>query len=302
MVALRTAGFGLAFGLLAIVWSGVAPAAPSGAVIAVVQSSQADGATGTRTLSVEAPVYSGDKIITGAIGEAQIKFRDNTKLVVGPNSMMVIDAFVFNDNNTARQVSINAVRGAFRFITGNSPKDAYTINTPTATIGVRGTEFDFNVDRGDGQTALVMFGGMTRICPKTLSDGSPNKSRRECVEARSACGMTIIPSGGSVRQLKASEERNVMINQDFRYIRDQERLLADFRVNTATCGNTYVDMTRSGSAQSTPPPPTGGPVAPPPHCPPPPPPCGFGGYEHTEFHAQTGEGSGDSRGHSPGFR
>ena len=52
--------------------------------------------------------------------------------------MMVIDAFVFNNDNTARQVSISAVRGAFRFIAGKSSKDAYSITTPTATIGVRG--------------------------------------------------------------------------------------------------------------------------------------------------------------------
>ena len=52
--------------------------------------------------------------------------------------MMIIAAFVFNNDDTARQVSINAVRGAFRFITGKSSKDAYSITTPTATIGVRG--------------------------------------------------------------------------------------------------------------------------------------------------------------------
>jgi hypothetical protein len=115
-----------------------ASAQPSGIVIAVVQQARIDGQTGVKTLFPEAPVFSGDEIITDAIGEAQIRFRDNTKLVVGPNSMMVIDAFVFNDDDTARQISISAVRGAFRFISGNSPKDAYSIKTPTATIGIRG--------------------------------------------------------------------------------------------------------------------------------------------------------------------
>ena len=115
-----------------------AGAQPSGIVIAVVQQSEADGETGKRVLMTEAPVFSGDHIITGPIGQAQVKFRDDTKLVVGPNSTMIIDAFVFKNDNTARQISINAVRGAFRFITGKSPKDAYSITTPTATIGVRG--------------------------------------------------------------------------------------------------------------------------------------------------------------------
>ena len=80
---------------------------------------------------------AGDPIITDAVGFVQVKFRDDTKLVVRPNSMMVIDAFVFNNDNTARRVSISAVRGACRFITGKSSKDAHSITTPTATIGVR---------------------------------------------------------------------------------------------------------------------------------------------------------------------
>ena len=122
---------------LAIVALPTEAAGPSGIVIAVVQATEADGQTGKRVLVQSGPVYSGDHITTGPNGQAQVKFRDNTKLIVGPNSMMVIDAFIF-EGDTARKININAVRGAFRFITGKSPKDAYTITTPTATIGVRG--------------------------------------------------------------------------------------------------------------------------------------------------------------------
>ncbi len=138
MSTLRTVA--IAFAALASVAVGAAAvsAEPSGIVIAVVQQSEADGETGRRVLMEEAAVFSGDRIITGPVGEAQVRFRDDTKLVVGPNSTMIIDAFVFDDDDTARDISINVVRGAFRFITGNSPKDAYSITTPTATIGVRG--------------------------------------------------------------------------------------------------------------------------------------------------------------------
>jgi len=118
--------------------SASAHADPSGVVIAVVQAAHVDGQTGKMILAQAAPVYSGDHITTDAAGLVQVKFRDDTKLVIGPNAMMVIDAFVFSGKYTARQISINAVRGAFRFITGNSAKDAYSITTPTATIAVRG--------------------------------------------------------------------------------------------------------------------------------------------------------------------
>ena len=55
-----------------------AGAQPSGIVIAVVQQSEADGETGKRVLMTEAPVFSGDHIITGPIGQAQGKFLDDT--------------------------------------------------------------------------------------------------------------------------------------------------------------------------------------------------------------------------------
>ncbi len=131
-------GLAVAAAAAAVAFAPVANAQPDGVVLAVVQQAVIDAKTGKTTLMPANPVYSGDRIVTGQIGNAQIKFRDDTKLVVGPNSALVIDAFVFNKDDTARQVSISALKGAFRFISGKSPKDVYRITTPTATIGVRG--------------------------------------------------------------------------------------------------------------------------------------------------------------------
>ena len=124
--------------MAAIAFAPLAQAQPDGIVVAVVQQAHIDAKTGKTVLMPANPVYSGDRITTDAIGNAQIKFRDDTKLVVGPNSALVIDAFIFNKDDTARQVSISALKGAFRFISGKSPKDVYRITTPTATIGIRG--------------------------------------------------------------------------------------------------------------------------------------------------------------------
>ncbi len=127
----------LAAVIAAVAFVPVAQAQPDGIVVAVVQRTIIDAKTGRRVLVQSSPVYSGDRITTDNVGNTQIKFRDDTKLVVGPNSTLVIDAFVFS-GDTARQVSISALKGAFRFISGKSPKDVYKITTPTATIGIRG--------------------------------------------------------------------------------------------------------------------------------------------------------------------
>ncbi len=124
--------------IAAFAWVPVAHAQPDGFVVAAIQKAVKDAKTGQIVLGPASPIYSGDRIVTDNIGNAQIKFRDDTKLVVGPNSALVIDAFVFDKNDTARRVSISAIKGAFRFISGKSPKDVYRITTPTATIGIRG--------------------------------------------------------------------------------------------------------------------------------------------------------------------
>ena len=138
MTWFRNVIIGFAAVAAAAVTSAPAHAEPDGVVIAVVQQTIIDAKTGRRVLLNASPVYSGDRITTDSVGNTQIKFRDETKLVVGPNSTLVIDAFVFNKDDSARQVSISALKGAFRFISGKSPKDVYKITTPTATIGIRG--------------------------------------------------------------------------------------------------------------------------------------------------------------------
>ena len=189
-----------------------------------MQSTFVEGGAGDRMLIVDGPLYMGDVIRTGPSGQAQITLLDNTKLVVGPNSYMTVDAFVFDSNNQAKKVTLNAVRGAFRFLTGTSRKDAYTIKTPTATIGVRGTEFDFSVaaDRWPSPCMKAKHGSaiavgnascsaihvrsrspsasarcVRRFRSRSASSSLPRRSRSST--SRSACAA----ASGSIRQAAA---------------------------------------------------------------------------------------------------
>lgn len=242
MSAFRDMGSGVALALaIAAGWGAVpASAAPSGVAIAVIQSSEADGETGRRMLAAEAPVFSGDRIITGPDGEAQIRFRDNTRLVVGPNSLMTIDAFVFDDSGAASDFSVDAARGAFRFITGQGPKGAYSILTPTAVIGVRGTEFDVNVEAETGITRVANFTGTTRICRRGNEIADPNDPERHlprCVETSNPCGVSVVRPERAIHEYRDQRDRNRELAWYFRYVRDQSGLLSDFRVSTERCGD-----------------------------------------------------------------
>jgi hypothetical protein len=203
--------------------SGPDAAEPSGTAVAVVQSASAEGAGGQRLLMVSASLFMGDRVRTGDIGEAQIRFRDQTKLVVGPNSSLLIDKFIFNPDKTAKAISINAIKGSFRWISGVSPKSAYSIQTPTATIGIRGTRFDLSVV--NGVTNFALYEGGAKICKKGGG----------CVEVKGTCELVSVPAGQPIKKIAGGIERTNVLEQRFPYFRSQARLLPDFKVNTSGC-------------------------------------------------------------------
>lgn len=116
----------------------VAAQQPSGYAVKVDPAVNANGPGGRRLIELQGAVFMGDQIVASSAGLAQIKFIDDTRIVIGPNSRLTIDTFVFNPDNTARKVTINMIEGTFRFISGKSPAGAYTLKTPTMTAGIRG--------------------------------------------------------------------------------------------------------------------------------------------------------------------
>ena len=132
-------------------------------------------------VAVKTPIHRNERIRTSKSGLGEFLFRDGTKLAVGWGSVVTIDKFVFDDDNTADKLAIKVTKGTFRWISGKSRSTAYEIKTPAGTIGVRGTKFDFFVD-GDGTTAIVMLSGSARFCG---AGGCVTLSRRcDCVVAR----------------------------------------------------------------------------------------------------------------------
>jgi hypothetical protein len=217
----------LAFLILAAAPAVALAAEPAGEAVSVSQSASATGSAGARVLDVRGDVFTGDVVKTNASGVAQILFRDNTKLVVGQNSQVTVDSFVFQNKTTAKAFSIDAVRGSFRFITGASAKQAYTIRTPSATIGVRGTEFDLSVNE-DGTTNVALFGGSVRVCDR----GAPD---RHCLVLTGTCSTLVLTPDRNFRQVRSYYERTALMNTVFPFAFRQQPLRTDFRVESGSC-------------------------------------------------------------------
>ncbi len=116
-----------------------------------------------RKLKTGDKIHQNEAIATAEKSEAELILDDDTKLAVGPKSEIVLDSFIYDPNKKGGEVVISAVKGAFRFITGKSAKNAYTIKTPLTTIGVRGTTFDGFIDES-GEIALLLVDGEIDVC------------------------------------------------------------------------------------------------------------------------------------------
>jgi hypothetical protein len=120
-----------------------------------------------------AKVAKGDEVVrneivrTAADSDARFVFRDDTNLSLAAGSTIKLDRTVFDDPKPG-DIAIKLTQGAFRFVTGHSPKEAYVISTPVATMGVRGTILDVRVERTRNKVVLVAGGAQVCIPGKCV--------------------------------------------------------------------------------------------------------------------------------------
>ena len=133
---------------------------PVGVASAVNQSAQSQrGGAGMRTIRIGTDFANREKIETGASGLVQILLADGSNFVVGPNSSLVIDEFVYSPSAGTGRIVATFGRGVARYVGGRISKQrgGVTINTRQGTIGVRGGMTNL-VDR-DGQTVFSFLYG-----------------------------------------------------------------------------------------------------------------------------------------------
>ena len=108
---------------------------------------QSPGGT-PRTLGKGLPLREGDRLTTSEGGSAIIKLEDGTRMTVRPNSELVVQQYQFKENAPDNGMLMQLVRGGFRAVTGLIAKgspNAARVQTNTATIGIRGTDFDARI-------------------------------------------------------------------------------------------------------------------------------------------------------------
>jgi hypothetical protein len=140
----RGAALCLALSLLVTSTAGLAQAAGEIEFARGVGFAQSTGQL-PRTLGKGLPLQEGDRVTTSDNSTAIVRLQDGTRMTVRPNSDLVLQEYRFKESATNNSLVLQLFRGGFRALTGliaKSSPNAARIQTSTATIGIRGTDFD----------------------------------------------------------------------------------------------------------------------------------------------------------------
>jgi hypothetical protein len=111
-------------------------------------------------------VFRNELVRTGPESQAELRLDDNTKLALGPDAELRLDEFAVSGGSDAKSIAVRLLKGTLRFLTGRNSSEVYKIETPSATIGVRGTVFDLYIGP-NGDTFVLLHQGEVEICSRT---------------------------------------------------------------------------------------------------------------------------------------
>jgi len=160
-------------------------------------SRELSGASGR--LGVGDPVFINEIVRTGLESTAKLVFLDSTNLAVGPISRIILDRFIYDPAKSSEAMGVKLAKGIFRFTTGVLDKKAYSVTTPTAAIGVRGTVLDISVSAD--RTRVTLREGRALVCP--IKKGTAfQQQARDCAKGHSAhCDCVDLTNPGQTAQV-----------------------------------------------------------------------------------------------------
>ena len=135
-----------------------------------------------------------DTYVTGACS-SNITFKDDTKLRVTENSRLVIDDFVFDPKaSDAGRLAVKVGMGTVRYASGQIAKNnpqRVAVNTPTATVAVRGTDFTMTVDE-TGESLIVLVPSCKDESEQKKFELEENRCRVGSIEVRTQAGVVVL--------------------------------------------------------------------------------------------------------------
>ncbi len=124
-----------------------------GVAAAVNQNAHAVSLRGKiRSIKLGNKVYFNERINTEGVGIVQLLFTDGSTIMVGANSSLVIDEYIYDPNKGTGKLAISFGKGVMRFIGGklSKNKNGVEIRTVVGTAGIRGGMANIGVSQNKG--------------------------------------------------------------------------------------------------------------------------------------------------------
>ncbi len=181
---LRLAASALLFVLLLIAPPGYA-VEPAGTVVRLLGNSIAAMNTGfSRPLYLGSTILVGDRIETTSGARIQLRMNDGSEITLGENSSMVVDLYGKVDEQGVGILKMAS--GVFLAVSGALAKlgpDHFVVETPSAILGVRGTEVWGRVG-DDNRVEIALLSG-------TAVSVTTPEGKVEMTQPNS--GITVVP-------------------------------------------------------------------------------------------------------------
>jgi len=133
-------------------WQAFAKIPSAGKIVLVTGKAVALSSSGeSRKLKRGGPFYEGDTIETQKKSFVKLKYSDGGVMLLRPATKLVIEKYKFPKKGKGKSVT-SLVKGGLRAVTGVIAKrnrDNFKLKTPSATMGVRGTDFTVRFCNGD---------------------------------------------------------------------------------------------------------------------------------------------------------
>jgi len=119
--------------------------------------------------TLKSPAHFGEHVVTAASARANIMLIDGSHVLLGEKAELTIDDFVFDPKTGTEKATYQLAAGALRLVSGAIKGDKLKIQTPTAVIGVRGTNLKIRVEES-GRTIVAVNSGRVEITSRRTGE------------------------------------------------------------------------------------------------------------------------------------
>ena len=177
--------------------------------------------------SINTAVEMNDTIVT-AKAKARLTFEDNTTVNITEQSKLVIDDFVYDPKKGSGKVAMKVVLGTARYASGQIAKtnpQNVNVQTPTATVAVRGTDFSMTVDELGRSLVVLLPSCDNRGCVTgaiSVKNDAGEVLLDQAYQATVVASLSAPPTTPVIVSLDQANINNMLIISPPPQVRDEE--------------------------------------------------------------------------------